>query len=311
METPTKPLLPYHAGSQLRAYADGILPEPDPARAGYSQSSLGRAFLDLKVAVPLQVGDGTPVQVFTVVLCGSSGEKKYSELKMQPQTLLVAKAFDPLYCYDGDDRYLDAFREVERLYAHEVQSYQVLSDYQGQGIPKFYGSFSLCLLVSGTTSRREVPMVLIGCVKGSSMMSLKPEQIPQSVRQHILRTMIELESSIYENNVDMLDLAPRNTMLIRPDGVKPEVVFIDFADVQFRSDRHYWDGDIPRKLSSQYISPLLRWKGGPRMGFEGWADWDWDSWLEREFAHTKNTITPEMGEHWLGGGQSICEFERA
>lgn len=140
--------LPYYAGSLLSAYADPIPPDPSPARAGNLQTrchnsrkrgieyeedtdkieqspveqcrrryphtgSMGGNHLELEVVVPLQIGDATRAQVFTVVLCGSSGEHRYSELQLSPQTLLVGKAFDPLYYCDGDDHYLDAFRCVE------------------------------------------------------------------------------------------------------------------------------------------------------------------------------------------------------
>lgn len=47
---------------------------------------------------------------------------------------------------------------------------------------------------------------------------------------------------------------------------------------------------------------------GKRDSFREWIDWEWDFWLEAEFAHTVATITPEIRnvgltiEHTLWGG---------
>lgn len=186
-----------------------------------------------------------------------------------------------------------------------MRAYQTLAQYQGQGIPKFHGSYSLCIPVPGSSLSREVKMVLVQYIKGPSMLQLMPEQLPQLVRQHIFRKMLDLESSIFEKDVDLVDLAPRNTILIRTGEDRPEVVLIDFGDTQFRCDRDYWDGEGSKMFQGQYISPLLRWKGGPPPGFESWVDWEWDSWLLKEFADTERTITPEMRKHWARGRRSI------
>jgi hypothetical protein len=80
----------------------------------------------------------------------------------------------------------------------------------------------------------------------------------------------------------------------------PRVVFIDFAHALFNRRR----GDpIPSELNDflgEYISPLLRWnKSKDRdYAFLEWSDWDWDPWLNAEFAHTAASITPEMRERW-------------
>lgn len=49
-----------------------------------------------------------------------------------------------------------------------------------------------------------------------------------------------------------------------------------------------------------YILPLLRWKAAKAQlyAFSDWVDWDWDCWLEVEFAHTVPSITPEMRVRW-------------
>jgi hypothetical protein len=39
--------------------------------------------------------------------------------------------------------------------------------------------------------------------------------------------------------------------------------------------------------------PLLRWKDSAKH-FDEWVDWDWDSWLQQEFAWTESSITPEI-----------------
>ncbi|EAW21079.1 uncharacterized protein NFIA_062400 [Aspergillus fischeri NRRL 181] len=219
---------------------------------------------------------------------------------MLPQkgTRLVAKVYDPLY-FNDDEGYLNPFLCMDKYYTHEANAYMFLSEFQGQWIPKYYGSYSLNLSVDSVHTRT-VRMILVEHIQGITMADSEPRNFSQSARQSILKSIVDIESRIYEKDILLTDLEPRNIIISSPDSDQPRVVFIDFAHALFNRRR---DDPIPFELNDflgEYISPLLRWnKSKDRdYAFLDWIDWDWDHWLNAEFAHTAANITPEMRERW-------------
>ncbi|GIK01886.1 hypothetical protein Aspvir_005927 [Aspergillus viridinutans] len=213
-------------------------------------------------------------------------------------TRLVAKAYDPLY-YNDDDGYINPFLCMDRSYTHEANAYIALNEFQGQGIPRYYGSYSLSLSVDSVHTRT-VRMILVEHIQGITMADAEPRKYPQAARQSILKSIVDLESRIYEKDIWLIDLEPRNVIISSPESDQLRVVFVDFGDALFNRRR-----DDPIALESnnflgQYISPLLRWKESKakEYAFLEWIDWDWDPWLNAEFAHTAASITPEMRERW-------------
>ncbi|OJJ96382.1 hypothetical protein ASPACDRAFT_54720 [Aspergillus aculeatus ATCC 16872] len=196
---------------------------------------------------------------------------------------LVAKIYDPLY-FEDDEGYLDPFRCMDKYYTHEANAYPALREFQGREIPMHHGSYTLNHPVDGDRTRA-VRMILI---------------------EHIPGAIVDLENRIYEQNILLIDLEPRNSILRSPsasddnDDQGPRVVFVDLAHALFNRRR-----DDPAALTlnyflGEYISPLLRWnearyKASP---FEDWMDCDWNPWLTVEFTHTVPSITPEMREQW-------------
>ncbi|KAL4782112.1 hypothetical protein BJX76DRAFT_369405 [Aspergillus varians] len=247
----------------------------------------GNDTVSLEVVDLLKAGDGHNCQVLTVRLLEST-----SQLLRFPQKdkdtdagLLVAKIYDPLY-FDDDGGYLNPFLCMDKYYTHEANAYTALSELQGQWIPKYYGSYSVSLPVDPEhTVTRTVRMILIEHVQGSTMADTQPEEFSQSVRQGIMKSIVDLESRIYEKNLLLIDLEPRNVIV---DFLATDLVLYDpiFLKMNF--------------FVGEYISPLLRWKKGDSKAwsFSDWVDWDWDSWLEAEFSYTAASITPEMRERW-------------
>ncbi|KAJ5584626.1 uncharacterized protein N7459_004426 [Penicillium hispanicum] len=251
----------------------------------------------LEIVNLLQAGDTSHSQVFTVrVLSATPASMAAAALHLPPDdNKLVAKLYDPLYL-DDDDGYINPFHCVDRHYTHEANTYERLAEFQGSKIPRFYGSYSLTLSVDSERSRA-VRMILIEYVQGTIMSAVKPEDFPQSTRQKILRSIVDLESLIYEKDIFLKDLYPRNVILRPSDPT--QVVFIDFGKLYFDRGPDEWWFKKSEWFLGQYISPILRWKKENAMGwFEGWIDWDWDSWIKEEFAHTVATITPEMRKRW-------------
>ena len=127
------------------------------------------------------------------------------------------------------------------------------------------------------------------------MSKLDPEGISQQARQRILRSIIELECKIYERDIELTDLAPRNVMLVGDVENNPEVVFIDFGDVLFGRFQDDDPLEEHEKYLGRYMSPLIHW-WKEICDFRNWVDWDWYPWIVQEFDHTKDTITPKMWE---------------
>lgn len=261
---------------------------PLPGKEGYDTVSL-------EVVDPLKGGDGHNSQVFTARLLDFEST---SQLLPQKGTVLVAKIYDPLY-FDDDEGHLNPFLCVDKYYTHEANTYMTLSEFQGQGIPRYYGSYSLSLSVNSVHTRT-VRMILVDYIEGITMADAKPRNFSKSVRQSILKSIVDLESRIFEKDIWLTDLEPRNVIISSPDSDRPGVVFIDFAHALFNRRR-----DDPPLLQlnyflGEYISPVLRWKKirGKVDSFLGWIDWDWDPWLDAEFAHTVSSIKPGMRERW-------------
>lgn len=255
----------------------------------------GNGTVNLEVMDILKGGDGHNSQVFTARLLASDST---SEILPQKGTQLVAKIYDPLY-FDDDEGYLNPFLCVDKYYTHEANAYLSLREFQGQWIPRYYRSYTLRLPVNSVQTRT-VRMILVEQIQGMTMAHAQPNDFPQSTRQSILKSIVDLESRIYDANIWHLDLEPRNVIITDPHSDLPRVVFIDFAHALFNRRR---DDPIALQLEyflGQYISLLLRWpeSRSKREAFYEWIDWDWDPWLETEFAHTAASITPAMREKW-------------
>ncbi|KAH8427759.1 uncharacterized protein LDX57_005466 [Aspergillus melleus] len=251
--------------------------------------------ISLEIIDILKGGDEHNSQVFTVQLSSST-----SPLPPRKGTKLVAKVYDPVY-FDDDEGYLNQFACMDKYYTHEANAYPVLRELQGHSIPKYYGSYSLYLPTDGEQTRT-VRMILIEYISGTTLANADPKSFPQPVRQHIMKSIVDLESRIYEKDLLLLDVEPRNVIIRSPtsDQPHPQVVFFDFAHALFNRRR---DDPIALKVNSflgEYISPILRWneRRDHAFPFSDWIDWDWDSWLGVEFAHTVAGITPEMRERW-------------
>jgi len=285
----------------------------------------GTDTVSLEIIEPLKVGDGHHSQVFTIRVVDSPSELLPVDGDGSGCTQLVAKVYDPLYLND-DDGYLNPFLCVDHDYTHEANTYTALGELQGKYIPKYYGSYTLEMAVdrdedscsdldSGSDPdsadeqprTRTVRMILIEYIHGITMSHYQPQDFPQSARQAILKSIVDIESQIYEKDLLLLDIHPRNVIIMYNPadssssiGQQPRAVLVDFADVLFNRRRDDPLALLLNYFLGEYISPLLRWKKAhyPIYRFEGWVDWDWDWWLEAEFPHTAATITPEMRERW-------------
>ena len=98
-------------------------------------------------------------------------------------------------------------------------------------------------------------MVLVDHIEGITMADAKLSNFSKSVPQSMLRSIVDLESPIFEKGIWLTDLEPRNVIISSPDSDKPSVVCIDFAHALFNRGR-----DDPPLLQlnyflGEYVSP--------------------------------------------------------
>lgn len=255
----------------------------------------GSTTVDLEVLDPFRIGDQHNAQVLTEQVMQTSSETPH----LRSGDTVIAKIYDPLY-YNDDDGYLNSFHAVGQSYSHETHAYNVLSEFQGTRIPTYYGSYSLDLPAEGKATRI-VRLILPEYINTKSMQQVSPKDYPQDIRQQMLKSIIDFDSLVYERDILLRDLCPRNVLIVEKDEFDPakDLIFIAFEDTLFGRKR---DDPIANELDmflGQYISPLLRWKRkSMAWEFNDWIDWDWTPWLNTEFAHTGKTITPEIRERF-------------
>lgn len=237
---------------------------------------------ELEIVGHVRAGDEHNGQLLIVRVLNST-------LDLPSNIELLAKLYDPLY-FDHKQDDADPFRYVDSAYIQESGVYRRLADVQGSIIPKYYGSFSLSLPV------REVRLILMENVPGTSMDNLNPSNFSQPERQAIMKAIIDSDTVLYTNNIKHRDIHPRNILLLpKPSDQARKVVIVDFGQSRtFRTPFPEWEAEF---LPGVPISPLLRWIK-PDEDFNEWVDWDWKAWVEREYEHTRGSITEYMQSTW-------------
>ncbi|CAN6618848.1 hypothetical protein TRVA0_007S02366 [Trichomonascus vanleenenianus] len=260
---------------------------------------LGSGTIDLEVLDTFKVGEGQVEQVFIV-------EAQSALESIQRGQKLVAKVYDPLYLEKGETL-LDPFYIADEHYGREVSFYHQFPDYQGGLIPKFYGSFSLDLRIPESFLKgidnqglktRQVRLILIEFIPGTSMCQTNPKDFSQQTRQRMMKSVVDFESSVYQQGITLRDLWPRNIIVTAPEiSRERELVFVDFAMIVYHDSMVY---QLPPEyvFIGTYISPLLRWKKCMVEELGDWIDWQWYPWVNAEYAHTKKLITVKMREYF-------------
>jgi serine/threonine protein kinase len=262
---------------------------------------------------------GTDPMQFTIVDTIRTGDKHAAQLVTVqilhlPESIstissldgyYVAKFYDPLY-HDHTDEGTDPFFYVDRAYTNEVAAYEMLQPLQGSMIPKFYGSFTLELSIPDRVETRTVRFILIELVPGVCMRELNPADFSRETRQTIMKAIIDIESLMFTHNVFHRDTHPRNVMILPQDPTG----LLGIRIVDFGNSRHrvpYWEPWCTSAHAEMFlpgvpISPILRWDQSNRRhkGFSDWIDWDWNSWLDRVYESTKDSITDDMINVWRG-----------
>lgn len=205
---------------------------------------------------------------------------------------------------NDDDFYVNPFLVADKGYTHETATYEVLSEYQGAAIPDYYGSYSLDISTGTPLHMRTVRLILIEFIPGLSMQKIDPGTFTQVTRQRMMKSIIEFETSVHANDIILEDLTPRNVMVTDLDSKRGRPVFVDFGDASVGCgavSEQKEPGAFEFHIDYHYISPLLRWYEDQLRDepFVNWIDWDWQPWLQTEFADTAAAITPGMLEYYM------------
>ena len=216
----------------------------------------------------------------------------------------VAKFYDPLYFLDNDED-LDPFGTVDVRYSRESAIYRHLEARGQPCIASFWGSYSTDIPL-GLGAFRTVRLILLGYTPGVYMNLLQPADFSQVIRKSLMKAIINAETQLYKRDICFMDLHPRNILvqgLIGHTTPNPQITFINFTNADMGRS---WTSEDPTVeaefLPGTYISPILRW-GHDRVHpftsyFEGWIDWEWDAWLEKEYRHDVGGITDYMEQLW-------------
>ncbi|KAH8433383.1 uncharacterized protein LDX57_011017 [Aspergillus melleus] len=148
---------------------------------------------------------------------------------------------------------------------------------------------------------RAVRLIVIEYVEGITMLQVHPNGFSRNIRQRIMKTMIDFESTVYHRkDIVLRDLSPRNVMLLETTDLEPSrhLVFVDFASALFNRKLDYPFLTDENFFLGQYVSSLLRWNKDMAREFLDWIDWDWEPWVEKEYAHTAGTITQGMRDRY-------------
>lgn len=213
----------------------------------------------------------------------------------------VAKFYDPMYYkfYDGilpGDK-TDVTAYADRDYIREAAAYTELCDtpVYGEITPTYHGSWSMNIpivaeVAEENLSTREVRLIIIGYISGTSMQALDTENLTWEERENIMIKVIEADIDLRFVGVRHDDFEPRNIMLSLPKGINTydtddlRVCIIDYA-ISFLSKDKGRKGPVP-----EVHNPLFYWTGA-----DLWSDWGWlPPWKE---------ATDWMWTIWGSGGK--------
>ena len=249
------------------------------------QGRNGQTGAEARIVRPIRAADGHRAQLLAVRIMSSSSHT------IPLDRDLVAKIYDPLYFDDMDE--FDPFLSSDAFYTHEAAAYTKLSALQGDAIPRYFGSFTIRWPARQTS--RLVRLVLMELIPGRSLYQLMTTSLPRTLRQSIMKKIVDAESAICARSVRHKDVRPINIMIGMVDGKVKRVAIVDFGycDLEPHSDPAAKAPVLP----DVPISPLLRWWDLP-MHFDSFVDWNWRHWLQHVYKSTEASITEDMRELW-------------
>jgi serine/threonine protein kinase len=234
---------------------------------------------------------------------------------------LIAKIYDPLYYDFYDDFFRDSRIDVvdyaDRDYITEAAAYSELRNtlFPGSIMPAYHGSWTLNvpILDNDRGKSREVRLIIMEHVTGTSMLDLDPSSLACHERENIMIKLIEADVALHFSGVRHDDLEPRNIVLSLSNTSKTyedgsfRLCIIDFATCALSKDNGR-KGPTPKAHN-----PLFYWVGRTLWSDWGWlpprgeaADWMWKTWgnggKNGKYVVAKRDPNSKLGKpvHWSG-----------
>lgn len=182
---------------------------------------------------------------------------------------------------------------AEQDYCAEAKVYiaTVGSELQGSVMPTFHGSwtFKVGTVVAGREYTREVRMILVEHIVGTSMLDIDTFDLTDEQKINIFYKALEAETDLRIAGIKHHDFEPRNIMVASsvelPEGLSYDpasfecsdlrVCIIDFAMASVRK----------KPLKKKRRNPLFRWAGYQPWVLDDWFkykkdvdDWLWEKW---------------------------------
>ncbi|KAH6621878.1 hypothetical protein C7974DRAFT_313983, partial [Boeremia exigua] len=203
---------------------------------------------------------------------------------------LVAKIYDPLYCYSSDDR--DVVACAEQAYCHEAAAYSHLQKHSEISL-----NLSTSLIEHGlkVVKSRDVHLILIEYLRGVCMVNLDPYRLSEYVRWEILKQCIEAEIRMLYTGLDHSDFVPRNIIILGSDYHTPQlqVKVVDFEFCRLLAHPGYSNRKLGQRrmlafknMAPRVANPVQRYCGGLAAFADlGWCsddrfsvqEWLWDT----------------------------------
>lgn len=229
----------------------------------------------------------------------------------------VAKIYDPLYYGFSDRMWSDQPRDVadeaDKDYCREAAAYAELdAQFGGEEIPKYHGSWTFEMpidLPTGSTVRN-VRMILMERVPGRTMIDVKPDLYPESVRLDALARILEALQKIVFAGVRHGDFSQRNIMLCDGDSAdtigRIAIIDFNFATVTRLDDFEERWGEPRGPKEEKPRNPIEQWwDGGLYGGFGEWLPASWEQrvrplqeWIYQRWGKSEDFLAPKKDLKW-------------
>lgn len=206
---------------------------------------------------------------------------------------LVAKIYDPLYYDYGGDHWKPSQAyvtgEADRHYITEVTAYSEFkgTPIQGGIMPAYHGSWTtdIPVLLDGCQRTREVRLILIEYIPGTSMCNLNPTDLTWLERKNIMIKVIEAKIELSFIGLRHDDFETRNIMLSLPEGTNTyEAEDLRICIIDYAVSHLLKDSGRTSPVRERH-NPLFYWAGQTRWSKLNWlpeqneaTDWMWTVW---------------------------------
>ena len=219
---------------------------------------------------------------------------------------LVAKVYDPIYyrfCdIDEETLKVDVAAAADHDYSAEANVYSAMinSGVSGDVMPTYYGSwtFEVVTVVGGQEYTRDVRMILVEHIVGTSMVDIDPYDLTDEQKENVMHKALEAETDLRIAGINHFDFEPRNIMIAPssqfelPEGILYDIESLEDPDLRVCIIDFAMASVRKKPVPAKRRNPLFFWAG-----YQPWAEYEWCSEDEEEVADW-------MWEKWGNGAKA-------